>query len=307
MRELDARKGELARHEKLRNELTAARERVDSGQFGDAVELLNRLHLEFPSELQVETLLSHAQQELAAFEKRQAIDEAIRRCEQLGRENQFDQALATLDESIRKYPDEDVLARAHESIAAKQRAALLNQIERDVRLHLENEEFDRAAAGRPDIRTPLCRGRGLSIMLLDGWSREEVYYIADRGYRLYREGRLHEAAILFTGLVVIDPEDGYCRQALAAISSGLGQHGSAVRHLSAILERHPHNAGMLGRRCEALLAAGDFEAARRDFDLLASLPDSGQHGRRLQARFPAQVEFARYKQKASQLLTGSPR
>ncbi len=37
-------------------------------------------------------------------------------------------------------------------------------------------------------------------MLLPGWSREEVYYIAERGYRLYQQGRLLEAGILVKNL-----------------------------------------------------------------------------------------------------------
>ena len=55
------------------------------------------------------------------------------------------------------------------------------------------------------------------------WSREEIYYIAERAYRLYRQGKLREAAILFAGLHAADPGNTYCEQALAAIRSGLAQ------------------------------------------------------------------------------------
>ena len=82
----------------------------------------------------------------------------------------------------------------------------------------------------------------------------EIYYVAERGYRLY-EGRLREAAILFEGLIVIDPENAYCRKALAAISIGLGQHWLAVRQLSAIIARDPLDTDALARRCE--VADGD--------------------------------------------------
>jgi hypothetical protein len=60
-------------------------------------------------------------------------------------------------------------------------------------------------------------------MLLPGWTQEEVYYVAERGYRLYHEGRLLEAEVLFRGLIVIDPENVYCRKALRTISTGLGR------------------------------------------------------------------------------------
>jgi hypothetical protein len=60
-------------------------------------------------------------------------------------------------------------------------------------------------------------------VLLAGWSQEEIYYIAERAYRLYLQGRLREAAILFAGLIAIDPENAYCRRALASIRSDLRQ------------------------------------------------------------------------------------
>jgi tetratricopeptide (TPR) repeat protein len=141
-------------------------------------------------------------------------------------------------------------------------------------------------------------------VLLDGWSREEVHYIAERGYRLYQEGRLREAAILFAGLIVIDPEDAYCRKALAAISRGLGHHGLAVRHLSVVIERNRKDMDALAGRCEALLAMGDLDAAQRDLNSLAMLAGGSQRVRRLRLQFPAGLGFATNDQKGSQLPAG---
>ena len=118
-------------------------------------------------------------------------------------------------------------------------------------------------------------------MLLPGWSREEVYYIAERGYRLYREGRMLEAGILFEGLIVIDSEDPYCRKALAAIHISLGRPDIAIRHLSAIVARDRFDGDALARRCEALIVAGDPAAAQRDLDTLPKLPDAAESARRL--------------------------
>ena len=36
------------------------------------------------------------------------------------------------------------------------------------------------------------------------WTREEIYYIAERAHRLYRQGRFHDAGILFEGLTAVD-------------------------------------------------------------------------------------------------------
>jgi len=53
------------------------------------------------------------------------------------------------------------------------------------------------------------------------WSQEELYYIAERAYRLQCEGWLHEAEILFAGLSAVVPSDAYYRRALAAVRSRL--------------------------------------------------------------------------------------
>jgi tetratricopeptide (TPR) repeat protein len=130
--------------------------------------------------------------------------------------------------------------------------------------------------------------------------------VAHRGYLLYREGRLREAAILFQGLIVIDPENAYCRRTLAAISIRLGQHWLAIRHLSMIIARDRLDADAIAARCEALMAAGDFTAARRDLDSLAALPAGAENGRRLRLQLSQQSEFVSGAA-APQLPAGQPR
>jgi tetratricopeptide (TPR) repeat protein len=122
-------------------------------------------------------------------------------------------------------------------------------------------------------------------MTPDAWSREEIFYVAERGYRLYREGRLRDAAILFEGLAAVDPEGAYCRRALSAISLGLGQYAAAVRYCSALLARNQFDAGALAGRCEALAAMGDIDAARRDLETLLAIPEGAPDARRLQLQF----------------------
>jgi tetratricopeptide (TPR) repeat protein len=128
-------------------------------------------------------------------------------------------------------------------------------------------------------------------VLIPAWSREEVYCIAERGYRLYGEGRLREAGILFEGLIAIDPENAYCRKALAAISIRLGRQELAIRHLAAIIARDSHDTDALARRCEVWMTMGDLAAARHDLDSLEALPDGAQHARRLKLQFLQRSEF----------------
>jgi Flp pilus assembly protein TadD len=144
-------------------------------------------------------------------------------------------------------------------------------------------------------------------VLRSGWSREEIHYVAERGYRLYREGRLRDAAILFEGLSVVDPENAYCRKALAAVSIALGQLWPAVRHLSVIIARDRLDVDALATRCQALMTAGDLASARRDLEALAALPASAEHARRLKLQLLATSEFAPNAQKSSQLLPEPPR
>jgi tetratricopeptide (TPR) repeat protein len=139
-------------------------------------------------------------------------------------------------------------------------------------------------------------------MRLPGWSREEVHYIAERGYQLYRQGLFRDAGILFEGLLAIDPEDAYSRRALAAIDISLGRHELAVRHLSAIIARDRCDVSALMARCEALIAAGDVIAARRDLDSLAALPGGMAHARQLRLQFVQTSESAPSDPKAPQLL-----
>ena len=127
-------------------------------------------------------------------------------------------------------------------------------------------------------------------MLMRPWSLEEVYCIAERGYRLYREGRLAEASILFEGLIVIDPENAYCRKALAAISIRLGRQEPALRHLSAIIACDQLDVDAIARRCEVWIMAGDLAAAQRDIDSLAALAGGTERASRLRLRFPHRTE-----------------
>jgi tetratricopeptide (TPR) repeat protein len=113
------------------------------------------------------------------------------------------------------------------------------------------------------------------------WTREEIYYIAERAHRLYRQGRFHEAGILFEGLIAVDPENVYCHMALAAVYMVLKEHGAAVRHLTAVLARDRYDAEALAGRCEALIAMSDLAAARRDFQSLSALPAGSKISHRL--------------------------
>jgi predicted Zn-dependent protease len=140
---------------------------------------------------------------------------------------------------------------------------------------------------------------------LPPWTREEIYHVAERAYRLYRQGRLSDAGILFEGLTAVDPENVYCQRALAAICMGLNQHGAAIRHLDAILGRDRFDVEALAGRCEALIAMKDLAAARRDFETLSTLPAGIENARRL--RLLLEQSEATTGARSPQLPVGPPR
>jgi predicted Zn-dependent protease len=135
------------------------------------------------------------------------------------------------------------------------------------------------------------------------WTREEIYHVADRAYRLYREGRLRDARILFEGLIAIDPENTYCPKALAAICMGLQQYAGALRHLDTVLARDPFDPQALAGRCEALIAMRDLATARLALESLSALPAHVRDERRLRML----LEQAEKASGVRQLPAGAPR
>jgi predicted Zn-dependent protease len=105
--------------------------------------------------------------------------------------------------------------------------------------------------------------------MLADWTEDDVYRIAERAHSLYLQGRYREAAVIFEGLVAIDPSNAYCRNALAALYLLLDEPQRALAELNDLLAREPGNAAARARRCEAWLRLGQPGEARRDLDWLA--------------------------------------
>ena len=104
-----------------------------------------------------------------------------------------------------------------------------------------------------------------------GWKRDDIYRICERGYSLHQQGRYREAAVIFDGLVAVDPDNDYCRDALAASFLALGEAQRAVEQLDTVLAHDSGHLAARARRFEAYLQMGDFAAARADFEVLKQL------------------------------------
>ena len=101
-----------------------------------------------------------------------------------------------------------------------------------------------------------------------GWTEDEIYLLAGRGYAFYRQGRYEEAAVIFDGLVALDAKNPYCRTALAAVCLCLGDAERAVTELTSLLEQNPADLEARARRCEAYCELGRWSDARHDFSIL---------------------------------------
>lgn len=101
-----------------------------------------------------------------------------------------------------------------------------------------------------------------------GWTDEEIYLLADRGYSLYRQGRYREAAVIFEGLIAVDPENPYCRTALVAMCLALGDTRRAATELSVLLTQNPADHEARARRCEVYCDLRQWDEARQDLAIL---------------------------------------
>jgi serine/threonine-protein kinase len=358
---LTAQKAEYQRQERLRVELTSAREFLDHGQFVEAVELLQRMRAEYPGEPRVDGLLSYAQQELAAMEKAQAIqslqgevltcaevkrfgeaiellgsaisrypnesgilrlqdtvvaartawerqqrvEQTVRECEAFADQGRFDEALVALRETRRKYPDDTLLdalqyrldagrekarrekavldvlglsgrlveesrpeaavveleaalaqfaderlqfalSDAREAVALKRRAALLEEIDRQVQLHIEKHEFDRAlqvvdrASGSLAGDPVLTRLQAAALSAKAAWERDEAIETArNAAQALLAQHRLDEALAVLRACLEKFPDSWE----LARLDAELKVR-AAVQEAETLAEHGDHEAAV---------------------------------------------------------------
>lgn len=105
-------------------------------------------------------------------------------------------------------------------------------------------------------------------MTNEGWSKEEIYLLADRAHALYLQGQYRASAVIFEALTVIDPSNAYSRNALATVSLALGELERAVTELSILLDQNPANLEARARRCEAYCQQGQWSQASDDLAVL---------------------------------------
>ena len=102
-----------------------------------------------------------------------------------------------------------------------------------------------------------------------GLSREQLYEIAQQGYRLLNSGKLEEARQIYAGLVAADPYDSVFHCHLGAVYWRMGDLEKAFEEYDASLRFNIANVDALAGRGELYLTKGD--AKKGIADLRAAL------------------------------------
>ena len=123
------------------------------------------------------------------------------------------------------------------------------------------------------------------------WTNAEIELVAERAYQLHLQGRHSEAAIIFEGLLAIDPRNAYCLEALTALSLRLGSAQDAIKYADRALALVPDNLEALACRCEANILLNRFPDARKDLQAMQSM-GAQTHVARLTMRIGSAEKFA---------------
>ncbi len=95
--------------------------------------------------------------------------------------------------------------------------------------------------------------------------KEQIAAIMLIGYRFYEHGRLYQAARIFEGLAILDPDNAYANGILGAIHQKRGQYDTALKYYNRALVLFPADTNALTNRGEILLKLGRFQEAAEDF------------------------------------------
>ena len=125
---------------------------------------------------------------------------------------------------------------------------------------------------------------------LQGVTAEQAQAIAEQGYSLYKEGRYHDARIVFEGLIICNPVEAYFHSMLGAVLQQLDHFrqclrcGAAVECYSNAINYDPNHINSYLNRGELYLLAGKFKAAFEDLKRVVELDPQGQQHAGARAR-----------------------
>ena len=111
----------------------------------------------------------------------------------------------------------------------------------------------------------------ISMSELIDLKKEQIAEVMVIGYTLYEQGRLKEAARIFEGLLVIDPDNACVNAILGSIYQQHGQLEIALKRYDRALALFPYDTNALTNRGEIFMKLGRFQEAAEDFKLAIEL------------------------------------
>lgn len=106
-----------------------------------------------------------------------------------------------------------------------------------------------------------------SLARVKGWQPEDYQLMLMLGYTLHEQGRSQEAAVIFEGLISLDPRNGYCHSALGAAYMRLEQDEKALTHLNMALQLDSRDISAYINRAELSMKQKNFKQAQADLEM----------------------------------------
>ncbi len=98
-----------------------------------------------------------------------------------------------------------------------------------------------------------------------------VYFVSERAYLLQTEGHFRESLALFEGLLELNPDNLYCRDAISGLHLSLGNYEQAIEYASSVIAASPGHIYAIMRRCEGYIRLRQKDHADRDLRRLKHL------------------------------------
>ncbi len=132
------------------------------------------------------------------------------------------------------------------------------------------------------------------------FSMEEVYSLAELGYRYMQEGNLEEAMRIFQVLVAINPKDPYLHVLLGSALQRSGKKDDAIAEYSKAVGIEKSMVEAYANRGELLLEKGELKAAMTDFKKACELDPEDKIPATLRARAILAVTAAKMQQRLAE-------
>jgi len=107
----------------------------------------------------------------------------------------------------------------------------------------------------------------LALARVKEWQSEEYQLLLMLGYTLHEQGRSEEAAIIFEGLISLDPRNAYCHSALGAAYMRLEQDEKALSHLNMALQLDGRDISAYINRAELAMKQKNYKQAQADLEM----------------------------------------